>query len=239
MNISNIKIKKGSNGLYYSLEGNDDVFFDIHFPIIWAIRELRVKDFPQGTYPSNFEKDKKVTGALNCNDCKKKCSLNGVIVSYCIECLMCLISIGEKCGCVCMYDVSSIEYINKSGESECRSPCDRAECCFKTYLKDVNLWEIGDAEILKNSESNILIESEECLEIEKIYEEECVNIISESSTNISTISDNNLLDNLSVYDSFSENDSIPDLIDEEYESDSMVQLIEEDYNSDRDSGFYR
>jgi hypothetical protein len=106
-----IIIKQGSQGLYYTIDGKEDSIFDIHFPIVWAIRELTTEDFPSSTYPCDYPKNKKVTGAIYCSDCRLKGSFNGVIVSYCTECFTNLHSIGEKCGCLCLYNIRTLEDI--------------------------------------------------------------------------------------------------------------------------------
>jgi len=227
-NSLKLTIKKGSQGMYYTIDGNEDIAFDCHFPMVWAIRDLCVQDFPNCTYPADFVKEKKVTGALNCNGCRLNGCFNGVIVSYCIDCVTDLRSIGEKCGCLCMYDICSLEEIKKY-----ERPCDDEECCLKTYLNGIKSWEIGDKILFeKNGCNDKFIESEvDCIEMEEYnYLPECdeeKSILSESSDS-EICSLNDILDNISCTD-----------LELEEDSSSMPELVEVDSESDNESGFYR
>jgi hypothetical protein len=225
-----IKIKRGSQGLYYTIDGKEDVAFDCHFPITWAVRELTVKDFPYSTYPSDYPKNKKVTGAFHCNECRLKGSFNGVIVSYCIECLTDLSSIGERCGCLCLYDIRTEEDITNN-------PCEYEDCCLKTYLSGISLWEIGDREVFEKGNYNHAFFGSEidCVKIEDLDREpeleESILIYSESESD-SDSDLNSLLDDISGGESDLE--SLPDLVEAEEDIPDLIC----DENS-IESGFYR
>ena len=204
-----LRIKKGSQGLYYTIDGREDVAFDIHFPLAWVLRDISLSK-----------------GALNCSECRVGGKMNGVIVSYCINCVTDLMSLGEQCGCLCIYNDIA---------------CNYDECCFKTYLKDVNLWEIGDERLFEN---------ENDVEDPLFYREvdSSISSIFSNDTSISNDSDSfeSLLDcisNNSLYSDY-DSDSIPDLIDPEEErennelvseDDSIPDLIEVESDSELDN----
>ena len=54
-------IIKGSNGFYYCMDGK---FYDVHFPLPWAIERRNI----------------------SCMDCEKYGEINGVFVAYCEQC---------------------------------------------------------------------------------------------------------------------------------------------------------
>jgi hypothetical protein len=229
-----IIIKQGSQGLYYSIDGKEDSIFDIHFPIVWAIRELTTDDFPSLTYPCDYPKNKKVTGALYCSDCRLRGSFNGVIVSYCRECVTNLRSIGEKCGCFCLYNIRTLEDITNK-------PCEYSDCCLKTYLSGIQLWNIGDREVFeKKGYKHAFIGSDaDCIPMEEVQSEpeESIRIYSETEPESGSDSDS-LLDDLSG--SELDLDSLPDLEPEpepEDDEDQVPYLIYDDASIE--SGFYR
>jgi len=195
-----LRIKKGSQGLYYTIDGREDVAFDIHFPLAWVLRDISLSK-----------------GALNCSECRRGCKMNGVIVSYCINCLTDLMSLGEQCGCLCIYNDIA---------------CDYDECCFKTYLKGVALWEIGDEILSEGDDENPLFYREEDSSGSSIFSNDTSRSNdSDSFESLLDIQSNNSLD--------SDSDSIPDLIDAEEEPDEMVSeddsipdLIEVESDSD-------
>ena len=142
--IYRLKLIKGSQGLYYIIDGKEDVGIDSRFPLEWIVRDLCEKR------------------GINCNICLERGFFNGVMVSYCMECLMVLRSEGKKCGCLCIYNITSGEN-EKNGVEY---PCDDDECCFKTYLKGVHPWEIGDRSLFEKKGSEyIFIGSEKDIEV--------------------------------------------------------------------------
>jgi hypothetical protein len=226
-----IKIKRGSQGLYYTMDGKEDIAFDGHFPITWAVRELTVEDFPYSTYPSDYPKNKKVTGALHCNECRLRGSFNGVIVSYCIECFTDLSSIGERCGCLCLYNI-------RTGEDITNKPCEYDECCLKTYLKGISLWEIGDREVFEKGNYNHAFFGSEVDFIkmedsDRDSESAREDMFDYSESDTASISDS-LLDDISGAEMDLDLDSLPDLV----EADDDVPDLISDENS-IESGFYR
>jgi len=240
---SSLNLKRGSQGLYYTIDSdNENIAFDGHFPIVWAMRELKVIDFPVGSFQDHIPKDTKVTGALNCNGCRVFGSFNGVITNYCINCMTLLESIGEKCGCLCMYRINSNLCIEKSTGYQC--PCKNEDCCFKTYLKGVNLWEIGDECIFEKKRHNWrqeFVRSEEELKEEEynnmIFEDylaaiENEDMVAETESDES-ISMPGLIDCSSDVD-----DSMPGLIDCPSEDDDSIPGLLYS-SSDEDECFYR
>ena len=227
-----IIIKQGSQGLYYTIDGKEDILFDIHFPIVWAIRELATEDFPSSTYPCDYPKNKKVTGALYCSDCRLNGSFNGVIVSYCTECLINLHSIGEKCGCLCLYNIRTLEDITNK-------PCEYSDCCLNTYLRGIQLWNIGDREVFEKRGYNLVFigSDADCITIEEATSdpEESIQIYSETEPETGSDSDS-LLDNLSG--SELDLDSLPDLVEPEEDDDDRVPYFIYD-DASIESGFYR
>ena len=235
---STIYFKRGSQGFYYTINKDGKEFaFDGHFPILWAMRELKVSDFPASSFHENVPKDYIVTGAFNCKVCEVLGSFNGVITSYCINCLTLLQSKGENCGCLCMYHISSGKCATKN--VDCPSPCESEDCCFKTYLKGVNLWEIGDREMFEKRQTNWrqeFVGSEEDLKKQEednvIFEDYLTRIENEDilSSFISSSSSESSLEELELdIDSFIslDDDSMPEL----------VEYLDED--DDDDDGFYR
>ena len=192
---SPIYFKRGSQGLYYTINKDGKEFtFDGHFPILWAMRELKVSDFPGSSFHENVPKDSIVTGALNCRVCEVLGSFNGVVTSYCINCVTLLQSIGENCGCLCMYHVSNGSDV--TGKRDYRCPCDSEDCCFKTYLKGVNLWEIGDEDLFEKKRTDWrqeFVRSEEELKIQEekniIFEDYLTTIEKEDELYILSTSD--------------------------------------------------
>lgn len=249
---NSIIIKKGSQGLYYMksyTNTNKDIAFDAHFPILWAVRELKVSDFPRSTFEEGLPEDKVVTGALNCEECAIYGSFNGVVTSYCIDCLSSLQSIGEKCGCLCMYRVRTSRDVTISDPYRC--PCDSDECCFKTYLKGVNLWEIGDigqfnrkkektdwGQEFVASKEDVEIRYEEEYDIEqRIKDNETISELFSEFDSSSISSSGSLLESLS-------SNSICGDDDEDVEMDEdMPELIECTEDEEEESGtedyFYR
>jgi hypothetical protein len=229
-----IVIKRGSQGLYYSIDGKEDIIFDIHFPIVWTIRELTTEDFPLSTYPCDYPKNKKVTGALYCSECRLNGSLNGAIVSYCTECFTNLHSIGEKCGCLCLYNIRTLEDITNK-------PCEYIDCCLKTYLRGIPLWNIGDREVFEKRGYNfVFIGSDaDCITIEDPISEpeESITIYSETEPETGSELDS-ILDNLSESDL--DLNSLPDLVEAEEDQDDEDQIPDLIYeDASIESGFYR
>ena len=165
--IKKIKIIKGSQGLYYVFEGKEDIGFDIHFPLEWAVRDFHERE------------------TSYCNECVSQGSFNGVIVSYCKSCLTNIRSKKEKGGCLCIYSVISGEDINNKAEY----PCDKEECCFKTYLEGINPWEIGDIDLFEKGKFDyIFIKSEEDLQIDGDDDEDGLSSDTSSNTIMSDLS---------------------------------------------------
>jgi hypothetical protein len=55
---SPINFKRGSQGFYYTVDKNGkEIAFDGHFPLLWAMREFKVSDFPGGSFHENVPKD--------------------------------------------------------------------------------------------------------------------------------------------------------------------------------------
>ena len=195
-----IKIKKGSQGLCYIINRNGkEITFDGHYPICWALRELKVKD--------------RITGALNCKKCEMTGRLNGVIISYCINCIFALQSIGESCGCLCIHNIKKRYIINDVINDVIN--CESNECCFKTYLKGVKIWEIGDRDLFEECGSCLreeFVGSEEDIKEEELNNRIYEDIVAESRESMS------LLDSLSESSICGDDDEdvygdIPDLIE--------------------------
>lgn len=131
------KIYQGSQGKYYVW---NFIPYDIHFPLEWAMN-------PQKTMITNVKEDgidSFIThGPENCVNCLDVGLWNGVFIGYCASCAQNAYDLKRgngmvECGMECMYDIDA--YDRKS--------------MWNTYMKGVNLMDIGDTRLDRYSKEN-------------------------------------------------------------------------------------
>jgi hypothetical protein len=65
-----IDIYQGNHGKFYNIK-NTDVYYDIHFPLLWAVDNISCE--------TNI-------GPLYCENCIYNGYYNGVFIGYCVDC---------------------------------------------------------------------------------------------------------------------------------------------------------
>ena len=143
-NEQTVYIFQGSNGKYYHIKDSSVktnfttiINYDIHFPLDWIFSE----ETSYCPYGKPF-----TTGPLSCLNCKEHGFYNGVFISYCANCAQEFeykrgngvievgIEINEE---MAAFDLSEIKKENSM---------------WNTYLKNVNLNEIGDTQLKEEYE---------------------------------------------------------------------------------------
>jgi len=146
-NENRIHIYQGTLGKYYYIENDNDnennklfpIYYDIHFPIDWI--------FNEETIYSHFGKNN-ITGPQDCDNCKYYGYYNGVFIGYCLNC------------------ADKLEYERGNGMTPIGPGIELDETMvafdltnykkensmWNTYLKDVNLNEIGDEKLYEDYE---------------------------------------------------------------------------------------
>jgi hypothetical protein len=135
-----IEIYQGSHGKYYKIiEKNNELFainYDIHFPLEWALFKNSFL-----IYGEIYN-----TGPIYCKNCKLFGYQNGVFIGYCMNC------------------ASSFNYKRGNGMTDLNIEVDenmialdllnykKENSMWKTYLKNVNLNEIGDNKLKEDYE---------------------------------------------------------------------------------------
>lgn len=138
----NIEIYQGSMGKYYCINENSNnlfainIYYDIHFPLEWALFKHTFL-----IYGESYN-----TGPHFCNNCKYFGYHNGVFIGYCMNC------------------ASAFNYKRGNGMTDLYKEVDENMIAFdlsnlkkensmwNTYLKDVNLSEIGDNKLKEDYE---------------------------------------------------------------------------------------
>jgi hypothetical protein len=151
-----------------------------------------------------------------------------------------------------MYRVKTSRDVTISDPYRC--PCVSDECCFKTYLKGVNLWEIGDigqfnrkkektdwGQEFVASKEDVEIRYEEEYDIdERIKDSETISELF-SDFDTASISSDSLLNSLSSNSICGDDDE--DVEMDEDDDDEMPELIECSEDEEEESGtedyFYR
>jgi hypothetical protein len=131
-----IDIYQGNPGKFYNIKGSD-IFYDIHFPVEWALE--------------NLSTDNHDTGPKNCEECQLNGYYNGVFIGYCVECANKLnytrgnglYAYGTELTCQC--PLSS--YFMGNNLSDKNS-------MWNTYLKDIYFGMIGDKYMERNIVNN-------------------------------------------------------------------------------------
>jgi len=148
-NTTRAHIHKGSKGLYYCIEDDnaseDDklfpIYYDIHFPLQWTLEEKTTY-----IYYDN-EKILFTTGPLHCNNCKLYGYYNGVFIGYCINCAE---EFEYKRGNG-MTDLVGLE-LNEDMVAFDLTNIVKENSMWNTYLKNVNLDDIGDEKLQEEYE---------------------------------------------------------------------------------------
>ena len=137
-----IDVYKGNHGNFYNIKGTE-IYYDIHFPILWAIENISYE---------NIE-----LGPNKCENCQLNGYYNGVFIGYCVE-------------CACKYDFKRGNGIFARGVEVNEQiyntiyPVEKKiyyeNSIWNTYLKDISLEMIGDDymeqfNVIKTDEYNI------------------------------------------------------------------------------------
>lgn len=136
-------IYKGSFGKVYKLDiinnKNSNIYYDIHFPDEWLFNEKE----------SQYDGKKWITGPLNCNYCRKQGIWNGVFIGYCNKCAE--IHMYERGRGLFGYktDKGKPYEVEKIIKNKYIIDTPHFSSIFDTYLKNVNINEIGDVELNK------------------------------------------------------------------------------------------
>ena len=133
-----VNIYQGSNGKYFNIEDIKEnpkplfpIYYDIHYPLDWIFDESYL-----------YDDDGKIcgTGPLHCSFCKEHGYYNGVFIGYCERCAA-EFNDGER-GYGLNILNNNIDDIDKENSNS----------IWNTYLKDVNLNEIGDTNLNEERE---------------------------------------------------------------------------------------
>ena len=126
-------VEYSNDGRYYTIKNQSQkVKYDKHFPVDWALYDTFIEPKIQ-----NLQRTNRYVGSVYCGNCRRYGSYNGVFVQYCKNCVF----ESKRPGCACILQNVMPKKIKK-GEIygfECNNRC----CVFKTYLKDVDLCNIG------------------------------------------------------------------------------------------------
>jgi hypothetical protein len=141
-NKQKINIYQGTHGKYYCIQkdGQDELFpiyYDIHFPLHWALNETEYY----------YLNDTYITGPLHCKNCRYYGNYNGVIIGYCINCA----GEFEYTRGNGMIDEEGVEF-NETMVNLDLSNYHKKNSMWNTYLKDVDLKEIGDVHLKEEYE---------------------------------------------------------------------------------------
>ena len=80
MSFTSIELINGKYGKYYVV---DNINYDIHFPVGWAIDHKVFEAYNEDDGITYTE----YTGPVHCGNCYNYGSINGVFVGYCSNCL--------------------------------------------------------------------------------------------------------------------------------------------------------
>lgn len=130
-------IQYSDDGRYYTVNHQrQKIKYAKAFPIEWALYDTFIEPDLQNL-SSKSSKINSYVGSVNCANCRKYGSYNGVFVQYCKNC----VNQSERPGCNCMLQKIMPKHIPKG--KIYGYECDSKYCIFRTYLRDVNLCEIG------------------------------------------------------------------------------------------------
>jgi hypothetical protein len=124
-----IDIYQGNHGKFYNINGCD-IYYDIHFPILWALDNMSCES---------------TIGPLHCENCIYNGYYNGVFIGYCIDCASHYESTRGNGLFAHGVEINESVYnslYDKNYSSE--------NSIWNTYLKDVALDIIGDDYMEKN-----------------------------------------------------------------------------------------
>jgi hypothetical protein len=141
-NVQKVNIYQGTHGKYYCIQKmeHDDLFpiyYDIHFPLHWALNEKKYY----------YLNDKYITGPLHCTNCKDYGFYNGVFIGYCLNCAKEL----EYTRGNGMIDEEGVEFDETMVNFDLND-YNRENSMWNTYLKDVDLREMGDVQLKEEYE---------------------------------------------------------------------------------------
>jgi len=145
-NITRANIYKGSKGLYYYIEDDnaceDDklfpVYYDIHFPLQWALNEKIVD-----TYHGEI-----VTGPPHCDNCKDYGYYNGVFIGYCLNCA----EVFDYTRGNGMTNIGPGIELDETMVAFDLTDYKKENSMWNTYLKNINLDDIGDQKLYEDHE---------------------------------------------------------------------------------------
>lgn len=145
-----VHIYQGTSGKYYCIENDNDndeiklfpIYYDIHFPLDWVIHQKQTHIYYNGKILLT------VPGPQDCDNCKYFGYYNGVFIGYCLNC------------------ADELEYKRGNGMTPIGPGVELDETMvafdltnykkensmWNTYLKDVNLNEIGDEKLYEDYE---------------------------------------------------------------------------------------
>jgi hypothetical protein len=148
-----VNIYQGSNGKYYNIEDIKEspkplfpTYYDIHYPLDWIFDENYSYD----------EGNHYITGPLHCQFCKEQGYYNGVFIGYCDVCAA-EFKDGERGYGINILNNNIVDLDKENTNS-----------IWNTYLKNVDLNEIGDLnlneerELYKDMPDLMSYSSDEC-----------------------------------------------------------------------------
>ena len=126
-------VEYSEDGSHYIIKNQPQkVKYDKHFPVDWALYDTFIEPKIQ-----NIQNTNHYVGSVYCGNCRRYGSYNGVFVQYCKNCV--LHSKRPGCKCILQHIMPKKMKMGAIYGYECDNKC----CVFRTYLKDVNLCNIG------------------------------------------------------------------------------------------------
>lgn len=131
-------IKYSDDGRYYTVNHQrQQIKYAKSFPIEWALYDTFIEPDLQKISSFKSKKTNSYVGSVNCANCRKYGSYNGVFIQYCKNC----VSLSHRPGCNCMLQKIIPKHFPKG--KIYGFECNAKHCIFRTYLHDVDLCEIG------------------------------------------------------------------------------------------------
>jgi hypothetical protein len=143
---SRLHVFEGTEGMYYYIENDHDsdekklfpIYYDIHFPLNWVFNEeIIYSPFGENT----------LTGPSSCDNCKYYGFYNGVFIGYCLNCA----NVFDYTRGNGMTPEQGVE-LDETMVAFDLTNYKKENSMWNTYLKDVNLNEIGDAKLYQEYE---------------------------------------------------------------------------------------
>lgn len=131
-----MNVQYSSDGKYYTIKNQQQkIKYSKHFPIEWALYDTFIE--PNMKKIENKQNANPYVGSVDCANCRRYGSYNGVFIQYCENC----VRQSNRPGCNCVVQKIMPRKIQKGKVYgfECNAKC----CVFKTYLRDINLCGIG------------------------------------------------------------------------------------------------